>query len=307
MKRILFLPAAIFFAAWSVSSAQVVLKDAERFQSKREWRAALGYDPARIFSLRFRGNSCPLVEVKIDGQSFWLTFDFGSSGGMLVTTAIEEKIKYEFVRELKTSYADGRPRGSGKEVILNRVEAFGKTFERVVCDLFDWKIFSSAPNDGAISLEYIENTRFTLDYREKILAVTEKPFPEVLMTGGGLISIPLLISPDWNKYGLYLKGTVNGRETIIYIDNGSSHTIVDPGLLGAMPVTKSRGGDICASEIPVSIGGLDLRISRFRVAAVRRKTSYDLPVGIKIGSDLLRHFVLTVDRTPGRNLLIVHR
>ncbi len=287
--------------------AQVVLDKAEDFYPRSDWAASLRYEPGEIFPLRFKVTPCPLVEVKIDGRSFWLTFDFGSADGMTVTTAIEDKIAYEIVRELKTYFADGRLRGSGKEIILKRVELLGRTFERVHSDLFDWKVFTSYSNDGHVSLEYIQNTRLTLDYRNKRLAVSGKPFPEGLLKDAAFLAIPLLKSPDWNRYGLYLEGKVNGQDTIVYIDSGSSHSFVDRSILDSTSISKAGGNDVCLSEIPVSLGGLDLRISKCRVSDIRRNTNYDKPVRMVIGSDLLRHFVFTVDRTPGRNLLVIHR
>jgi hypothetical protein len=289
------------------SYAQVVLENAAGYYPQGDWLQKLGYRPAEIFPIQFKVSSCPLVEVKIDEKPFWLTFDFGSADGMMVTTAIEDKITYEIVRELKTYFADGRLRGSGKEIILNRVEVLGRTFERVQSDLFDWKIYSSYPNDGAISLEYIKNLRFTLDYRNKRLALTAKPFPDEFLKEAVFASIPLLQSPDWNRYGLYLEGKVNGQDVIVYIDSGSSHSFVDRSLLEAASISKAGGNDVCLSEIPVLLGGLDLKISRVRVSDIRRNTNYAKPVRMVVGSDLLRHFVFTVDRTPGRNLLVIHR
>jgi len=307
MKRIFLTLAGILILSGPVSLAQVVLDKAGDYYPKSDWAGALRYEPAGIFPLRFMVTPCPLVEVIIDGKSFWLTFDFGSADGMLVTTAIEDKITYEIIRELKTYFADGRPRGSGKEIILKRVDVLGRTFERVHADLFDWKIYSSYPNDGAISLEYIRNLRFTLDYRNKRLALTAEPFPDELLKDAAFLAIPLLESPDWNRYGLYLEGKVNGQEVVVYIDSGSSHSFVDRSLLEAASISKAGGNDVCLSEIPVSSGGLNLEISRVRVSDIRRNTNYVKPVRMVIGSDLLRHFVFTVDRTPGRNLLIFHR
>jgi len=251
--------------------------------------------------------SCPLIKVKIDGKSFWLTFDFGSAGGMMVTTAIEDNITYEVVRDLSTIFADGRPRGRGKEIVLTRVEVFGKTYDRVSCELYDWKIFSSSPNNGGISLEYIENTRFTLDYRNKRLAVSDSPLPEGLLKDGGFAVIPLLNSPEWNRYGLYVTEKVNGQDVIIYIDSGSRHSFVDRSLIDGKSISKVGNNDVCLSKILVSLEGLDMKISKVRVSEIRRNTNYDRPVRMTIGSDLLKSLVMTVDRTEGRNYLVVHK
>jgi hypothetical protein len=296
-----------FILSCSASLAQAVLEKAGDFYPRHDWIERLQYRPGEVCPIQFKMTPCPLIEVKIDGKSFWLTFDFGSAGGMMVTTAIEDKITYEVVRDLSTIFADGRPRGRGKEIVLTRVEVFGKTHDRVSCELYDWRIFSSSPNDGGISLAYIENTRFTLDYRNKRLAVSDSPFPEGLLKDGGFAVIPLLKSPEWNKYGLYLKGKVNGQDVVIYIDSGSSHSFVDRSLFDEKSISKVGNNDVCLSKIPVSLDGLDMKISKVRVSDIRRNTNYDRPVRMTMGSDLLKSFVFTVDRTEGRNDLIVHK
>lgn len=289
------------------AAAQAVLAEAKSYYPKADVIDFLGYRPGEIFPIKIPPTGCPLVEVKIDEQPFWLTFDFGSSGGMLLSTAVENRIRYEFIRDLTTSFPDGSPRGRGKEILLARVEAFGKVFERMKCGLYDWKIYSSVPFEGAISLEYIEKSRFTLDYRGKKLGVTEKPFSDNLLQHGEGTVVPLLISPSWNRYGLYFLASVAGREVVIYVDTGSSRSFIDRSLIEGTSVSKVRNIEVCLSEIPVSIGGLDMTISNIRVSDIRRNTEYQQPVRMVIGSDLLRNFVISVDRTPGLNRLIVHK
>jgi len=306
MKKSLLLWAGLLFLSGR-AAGQAILKDDGRFYPKTDAVQWLAYRPGEIYPIKLGRTGCPEIEVKIDGQPFRLTFDFGSSGGMMVTTAIESRIKYELVRDLTTSNPDGSPRGRGKEILLGRVDVLGKTFERVKSDLYDWKIYSSLPFDGLISLEFFENTRFTLDYQGKKLAISDQPFPEALMKSDEVFVVPLLPSPQWNRYGLYFAASVAGRDAVIYVDSGSSRSFIDRSLVEGKSVSKVGNNDVCLATIPLAVGGLNLEISRIRVSDIRRNTNYQHPVGMVIGSDLLKNFVISVDRTPGRNTLIIHR
>lgn len=282
------------------------LIDQARYYPKADWVTDLQYDEDEIEPLYMSATGCPEVEVQLNGKPFHLLFDFGCSKGFQITTAVEDQADYVVLAETNTYHADGTVRGRVKRIRVDSLEVFGNGYEDQEGTLADWRIFSSLPHEGLIGLEYFAGCRFTLDYRRRRLGLTRKPLPDAVRESNGYEFIELLDPPDYHPYGVYVLGRVNGVKCVIHIDTGSSKTTLDPAILTADQQAKSKGKR-CSAESPVSLGGFAFTIRDFRVAPIRHPSPCRHPVRMGIGSDLLRHFVTTVDRTENRNLLIIHK
>lgn len=282
------------------------LLDQARYYPKADWVTDLQYDADEIKPLYMSLTGCPEVEVLLNGRPFHLLFDFGCSKGFQITTAIEDQADYVVLEETNTYHADGTVRGRVKRITVDSLEVFGDRYEDQEGTLADWRIFSSLPHEGLIGLGYVAGRRFTLDYRRGKLGLTRKPLPDAIKESDEYEFIELLDPPDYHKYGVYALGQVNDVNCVIHIDTGCSKTTVDPAVLTAGQRVKDNGKR-CSAEVPVRLGGFAFTIRDFRVAQIRHPSPGRYPVWMGIGSDLLKHLVITVDRTEKRNLLIIHK
>jgi len=273
---------------------------------KADWKTDLQYDDDEIKPLYMSLTGCPEVDVQLNGRPFHLLFDYGCAKGFQITTAVEKQADYKVLGEANTYNADGTIRGTVKRIQVDTLEVFGRRYEDQQGTLADWRIFSSLPHEGLIGLEYFAGCRFTQDYRRGKLGLTRKPFPAVLRESDDYEFIDLLDPPDYHKYGVYALGEVSGIKCVIHIDTGCSKTTVDPAILGVALEGESYRGRRPAG-LPVSLAGFSFAISHYRVAPISHPSPCQYPVRMGIGSDLLRYFVITIDRTEDKNLLIVHK
>ncbi len=289
-----------------VGCHHVKLIDQSRYYPRTDWRADLQYNTGEIHPLTMSPTGCPQLGVRLNGRPFQLVFDFGCGQGFQVTTAIKDRLDCQVLEDTHTYHADGRVRGTVQRIRVDSLEVCGARHDAQEGTLTNWRIFSSRPYEGLIGLEYFVGHRFTLDYRRHKLGLTKKPFPPALRGSKDYVVIEMPEPPGWHKYGVYVPGRVNGVDCTIHMDTGSSHTMIDPTLLVAA-ATPEKGDAKSPVKVLVSIGGVEFRIEDFRVAEIKHPSEYQHPVRMGIGSDLLRRFVITVDRTEDKNLLIIHR
>jgi hypothetical protein len=298
--------AFVFVSLLVAGCAHTILVGRDHSYPKADWKTDLQYDNDEIKPLYMSWTGCPEVEVQLNGKPFHLKYDFGCSKGFQITTAIEDKADYAVLEETNTYEADGTFRGKVKRIKVDSLEVFGNRFENQEGTLADWRIFSSLPYEGLIGLEYFTSCRFTLDYRRRKLGLTRKLLPDTVRESHEYEFIELLDPPDYHKYGVYALGEVNGAKCVIHIDTGCSRTTVDPAILTADQKAK-HDGNRCSAESLVSLGGFTFTIRDFRVAQIRHPSPSRYPVRMGIGSDLLKHLMITIDRTENRNVLIIHK
>jgi hypothetical protein len=259
-----------------------------------DWVNELDYD--EIYEVRFAAAGTPQIEVLINGAPFDLGFDFGDSAGLTVTDHIEKQISYTLLKESKTYNADGSFRDTIKIIEIESVRIFGRDYHNMRAELVNWKAFSSEPFNGFFGLEYLKDRRFTLDYKRKILGVSNDPLPGPFLKNKHLYTIIPIIEQGYHPYGVHAKGKINGIPSLIYLDTGSSHSFADKKILE---------NDDPNQIIDVEMGGITFQIKNVMIRDIQRNTDHELTVGLKMGSDLLRHFIVTVDRTGGRNDLLL--
>jgi hypothetical protein len=284
----------ILFGFLSGQSRKGILLDEGLYDPGIDWVNELGYD--KIYGVRLGAAGTPQVEVLINGEPFDLGFDFGDAAELTVTDHIEGQISYTVLDESKTYNADGSFRDTIKIIEIEKVRIFGRDYHKVRASLVNWKAFSSEPFNGFFGLDYLKDRRFTLDYKRKILGVSDEPLPGPFLMNKHLYTLIPIIEQKYHPYGIHVKGKINGTPSLIYLDTGSSHSFADEKILES---------DDPEQIIDVEMGGMVFRIKDVRIRDIQRNTDHELTVGLKMGSDLLRYFVVTVDRTGGRNELLV--
>lgn len=248
--------------------------------------------------------SIPEVMVYFEEKKYPFTFDFGNNGNISITTNICDSIKYDITDTTFTYTPDGKIRGRVFSVIIPEFNTLNQSFVGEVGTLSDWAIYSTNPFNGLIGLKYLDNKCFTLSYPQKILAVSNHSIAQELKNRTG----------DWiqleyyemHPFGVHFRGKVNEQEAIIYFDTGKSQTAINQNLVPSDKILSDKSGAFYNGSVNVEIGDRSFSIYYPRVKNTNRNVESNIPVGIEIGSDILKYFLITIDRTNNQNLLIIH-
>ncbi len=256
------------------------------------WLAPLGYGAGDVFPVRRGFQGMPFVEVSLGGSSHWLLFDTGNMVGLTLATPLLDKLGLPVVGQWERLGSDGHVIGVYRRSRAPSVKVLG----RVLADQTVYE-FSDARLGGLVGPDALPGSRFTLDYRSRVLAVTNAPVPGVPR---GFTALPLTRSARVPRLVL-ASGRANGRPVLMECDTGASRTIVDPSLVQELRLPAAGDGVRIDS---LAIGPLLFKV---RSAKVVPKTGIDPdlnpPIQLSVGSDLLSRLILTVDYERGQMLL----
>jgi hypothetical protein len=112
----------------------------------------------------------PFLEVAIGDSTYWLLFDTGNMVGFTLATPLLDRLRLPESGRWDRLDSDGRVIGSYRRVRAPVVRVLGRT-------LADQPIFefSDAAIGGLVGPDALPGSRFTLDYRAGILAITSSP------------------------------------------------------------------------------------------------------------------------------------
>jgi hypothetical protein len=112
----------------------------------------------------------PFLEVAIGDSTYWLLFDTGNMVGFTLATPLLDRLRLPEPGRWDRLDSDGRVIGSYRRVRAPVVRVLGRT-------LADQPIFefSDAAIGGLVGPDALPGSRFTLDYRAGILAITSSP------------------------------------------------------------------------------------------------------------------------------------
>ena len=271
-------------------------------EQQMKWTEKWDYRPEEVFQIKLQSNSIPLVQVKVNDSPLWLIFDTGCSTGFSLTSAVEEKIAHKITGRSTELNPDGTYRGETKLTTISSLEVFGEKYVPVETSFTDWRIFSTLKFNGLLGLGYFKGKRITLDYKAKKIGVTDRPLVDA--TAHNFSSgVASLLEASGSQAGLiYALGQVRGRPTVIYLDTGSSASFIDPSMVDASEVKKGKRY-LLAENIEMSIGGFSFTAKRLRVQEQRRDVNFEYPQTAKLGSDVLRDFLITIDKITGKLFL----
>lgn len=248
--------------------------------------------------------SIPEIPVYFGEKEYPFQFDFGNNGNITITTNICDSIEYTITDTSHTYTPDGKIRGEVFRIVIPAFQTLNQSFVNESGTLSDWRTYSSDPFNGLIGLKYLDNKCFTLSYRQKTLAVSNQSILPELKNGMG-DSIHLE-HYRMHPYGVHFKGRVNEQEAIIYFDTGKSHSAINQNFVPADRIVSDKSGSFYNGSLNIDLGGRRFTIIYPRVKNTNRNIESAIPVGIEIGSDILKYFLLTIDRTNNQNLLIIH-
>ena len=234
----------------------------------------------------------PFVQVTIgESTERWL-FDTGNMVGLTLETHVLDQMNLPEVGRWDRLASDGRVIGSYRRVRAPTVRLLGQT-------LSDQTIYEFSDSDlvGLVGPDALPGTRFTLDYRAGVLAITSSP---VEIVPPGFIVLPLRRSSRHPRL-ILATGRVNGRPVLIEFDTGASRTNIDPQLVRDLALPATRNGVRIESLV---IGPLAFAVPSAKVVP---KSDIDPtltpPIQLSVGSDILAQIILTVDYSAGRLLV----
>ena len=248
------------------------------------WQKALGYRASELYPISIGKYGYPYVTVAANGQKLNLVWDTGNMSGLVLNTDITARMKLPIVGESKSYDSSGAMIGTRRAFNVHELGAFGKIWT----DVRAYEI-NTSDIDGLLGPRFLLGQRFTLDYLNKVMAVSDTPLPKGVEASGVL---PLIQSPEL-KGMILVRGAVNGRQVLMQIDTGKSRTCVDPRLVVSDKLPESGNG-YRLSE--VKIGPYSFSVpSAKQVDFKGLSEGLPEPILLGVGSDILSQVVLTVD------------
>lgn len=257
-----------------------------------EWVSALDYRPEEVHRIEIGAYGYPFLRLEVNGVELKLPFDTGNMVGLSLAPEWIERLSLPRIDEWRSRASDGTLRGSYGIHEADRVVAFGieTTGERIY-------EFVHPDLPSLLGPQLLRNKRFTLDYRNRILAVTERPLVESEKLAGVLDLVR-----SWHREDLLMVwGEIGGWRVLMQIDTGKSRSTIDPELAESLALEETEDGVVVAGLL---FGGREFSVPSAKLV-VLRAIDPDLaePILVGIGSDILRDVVLTVDRIGWRLLV----
>jgi hypothetical protein len=271
-------------------------------RSSSDWAAKLDYRQDELYPIKLQINHIPLVQVKVNGSPLWVKFDTGCSTGFSLTTAVEEEIEHKVTGKSTERNPDGSYRGETTLVTIASLEVFGDSYSPVETSITDWRIFSTLKFNGLLGLEYFKDKRVTIDYRGKKIGIADRPLAFAAAEELSGVAVPLLEASGSQEDLIYVLGRIKSQPTVIYLDTGSSASFIDPSVLDPKEIKKGKG-HVIAENVEMSIGDFSFTVKQLRVKEQRRGVKFAYPQTVKLGSDVIKDFLFTIDRISGQLLL----
>ena len=290
----------IVFGIAALAVLVTLLDSFEALQTS--WAEKLDYRQDELFPIKLQINSIPLVEVKVNGFPLWVIFDTGCSTGFSLTSAVAKKIAHKVTGTSTERNPDGSYRGEITLATIASLEVFENKYAPVETSFTDWRIFSTLKFNGLLGLKYFKNKKVTIDYKTKKIGISERPL-EYRAISDNFGIVVLLLEASRNQTDLiYVLGKVKGRPTVIYLDTGSSASFIDPSMLDANEIKKGQK-HLLAENVEMSIDDFPFTVKRLRVREQRRGVNFEYPQTVKLGSDVIRDFLITIDKITNRLIL----
>ncbi len=247
----------------------------------------------------------PEIEVKIGKREFPLYFDFGNKDNICITTELTDKIKYTIIDTGKTYNPDGSFRDKIFKIIIPYLKVFNNKYVNEKGVLANWKTFSTEPFNGLIGLKYLDGKSFTLNYQQKELLVSSESILENIDSNNA--EIINLNTYKYHPFGIHFEGKINNEKVIIYFDTGKSQTTLNRDLFPQNKIKSDKSGSFYKGTAELFFNKLEVKIEYPRVKTIHRNLKSDLKIGAEVGIDLLKYFILSIDRTKDKNQLIIHK
>jgi len=262
----------------------LLILNSQTSRPSASWQEVLRYQQNELFPITIGKYGFPLVPVSVNGKNLNFVWDTGNMGNPLINPELATRLSLTVSGEDKYYDTSGALLGTHKRFALGQLNLLGKTWTNEPANEF-WQ----TDLDGTIGPHFVLSGRFTLDYRNRVIAVSDSPLPKEKVSGDVL---PMFASSRYPQM-IVVEGTVNGRKALIQIDTGKSRTCVDTLLITSLSLPPAKNG----YEIrEIKIGSYS-----FPVSSAKEVNFKDIgeglpqPILLGIGSDIVSQLVLSVD------------
>lgn len=256
------------------------------------WIHSLGYRPEELFPITVGRHGFPYLPALINGRKVDLLVDTANMTGLFMHPDLAARLGLPASGYWTRLEADGSEVGRYRVFQVAELTVFGEVWkdERA-------RERTEAGLEGAIGPRFLRGKRFTLDYRNGLMAVSQSPLPEPAAVGE---TFPLSAAEDYEGM-ILVRGAVNGRPVLIQLDTGKSRTCVDPRLASALRLPKTADG-YRVDEI--RLGSFSFVVPSAKEVSFKGiSKGLPEPILLGIGSDILSRVVLTVDY-PGKRIVL---
>ena len=263
-------------------------------QPRPAWVAELGYRQQEVFPIRIERHGFPEVPVLLNGKAFHLVFDTGNMMGLTLSPEIIHQLDLPEVGTSPHFDAAGNLEGENPVRRVREVVFSGETWRESSAHQ-EWRENLA----GLIGPRFVKGKRFTLDYRNRLMAVSKSPFPEAIGSGE---KFPMVVSP--HHEGLILiRGFVEGQKVLIELDTGKSRTVVDPQLVELLDLPEVPHGRRIRE---VRFGSHTFAVRSAKVSSFRGISKrLPEPILLGVGSDFLSGVLFSCDY-PGQAVILYH-
>ncbi len=254
------------------------------YQSSPQWIQLLNYNRNDIYSIKIDSKyGFPFVSIQLNGKKIDLMWDTGNMSRLAVTEEFANELELPVITQTNSYDSEGNLRGSSSVYRVDTIELFDQT----------WKNFRAVEFDhpeilGLAGPYFVKGKRFTLDYKNELIAITDNPLPQ----NHSGEQFPLVRS---SKHELLIitYTEVNGHRVLSEIDTGKSRSVIDPRFAKKLGLIELEDGYKIEE---VKIGAHTFMISSAK-ATKFDGISEGLPekIQLSIGSDILSELLLTVD------------
>lgn len=259
-----------------------------------QWIRELAYKKDQLHPLSADRAGCPLIEVSVSSVRLSLMLDSGTASGFMLTDHAPQ-VPHATLAQTEETNPDGTHRGNSSGIRVASMSVLGKDFENRAGTLSDWRMFSSEPFDGTVGLDFFLDRRLTLDYHAAKVATSPTLLPQKLAPARYVV-LDLLDPPKSQRNILYARGRVNGHDAVVYLDTGYNISFIDARLAEGLPRVERTGRfRVFREQVPLQLGGHRFVLNDLREDTIQRGTTYDVPVGMVLGSDILSQFIVTID------------
>jgi predicted aspartyl protease len=245
----------------------------------------LRYRADELYPVEIGKFGYPYVTIFINGEKLKLAWDTGNLTGLVLNSDIAARLKLPVVDASKSYDSSGAVVGTFRVFNVKELSGLGRVWTNVPAHEIKTTDF-----DGLIGPRFLAAKRFTLDYRSKLIAISDRTLVDQKETDGAII--PLIKSPVLKEM-IVIRGTVNGKNVLMQLDTGKSRTSVDASLVASEKLHQSANG--------YRIDEIKIGPYSFSVPSARQDSFKGIseglpePILIGIGSDILSQVVFTVD------------
>lgn len=254
-----------------------------------QWGKEYHYGIDETFPIKMGKRHFPLIPGKINNREVKVFFDTGNFFGFQIGPGLVRTLELAPSGNERKNYdSRGTFRYAQKGYHIERFTVCRTEFKNI--EMFE---MTDSAFEASVGIEPLLGGRFTVDYKNRLMGISNKP---VGGKGMEMDGFPLI----WNdklKGMIVIEGTVNGIETLFQIDTGKSRTTIDEDLIGPARLKKNNTLFLQGYQVDlITLGKKGFFVECAKVANFKAiSEGYPGPILMGIGADILSQIVLTVD------------